>query len=121
MREATAHFTFAVTAFVATPLVNGALNLAWDPMGDDSVYMQRTARGNIDRPERFAAGECIATLWPSRVVLGATVTAGTEADAVECDQRNADRQPAMRMSCAAHVLSPLLGQGALQYGNVQMH
>jgi hypothetical protein len=119
--ETTAHFTFAATPFVATPLVNGALNLALDPVGEFSVYLQRTPCGNFDAPESFAAGERIATFRRSTAVLGTTVTAGAGQQAQSLLSSNVfsakliDSLP-FEFAGAIYDLRQLLGQGVTQFG-----
>lgn len=73
--EATAHFTFAATPFKAGGLINGALSLALDPVGEFSVYLQRKPAGDFGDPASFAAGECIATFRRTSLVMGTTVDA----------------------------------------------
>ncbi|HEY0662046.1 MAG TPA: hypothetical protein VGD21_12090 [Lysobacter sp.] len=75
--EATAHFTFAAVPFQASGISNGALSLALDPVGDFSLYLQRTPAGTFDDPASFARGECIAIFRRTSMVAGTTVNAPT--------------------------------------------
>ena len=54
--ETNAHFTFAARPFVATAVSNGALDLALDPVGEFSLYLQRDPSATFDDPTSFARG-----------------------------------------------------------------
>jgi hypothetical protein len=71
--ETRAHFTFAARPFEATYLQNGTLSLGIDPIGEFSLYLQRTPAGTFDDPSSFALGECIATFRRTSLVVGTTV------------------------------------------------
>src|SRR3954468_17714465 len=73
--EATAHFTFAAKPFTSQPVVNGGLSLGIDPVGEFSLYLQRSPAGSFDDPASFAKGECIATFRRASLVVGTTVSA----------------------------------------------
>jgi hypothetical protein len=73
--EATAHFTFAAKPFTSQPVENGGLSLGIDPVGEFSLYLQRSPAGNFDDPASFAKGECIATFRRASLVVGTTVSA----------------------------------------------
>lgn len=119
--EATAHFTFAAIPFSATGVVNGALSLALDPVGEFSVYLQRTPAGDFNRPESFACGERIATFRRSSVVLGTTVNegGGQQAQALLSSNvftaRLIDSVP-FEFAGARYDLRQMLGQGVTQFG-----
>ncbi len=119
--ETTAHFTFAAAPFVATPVVNGALSLALDPVGRFSLYLQRTPAGNFDNPDSFAYGECIATFQRISVVLGTTVTTGAGQLAQSLFSSNVftakliDSVP-FALAGATYDLRQILGQGVTQFG-----
>lgn len=71
--ERTAHFTFAARPFMAQQVVNGALSLGLDPVGEFSLYLQRQPAGTFDDPTSFARGECIATFRRTSLAMGTTV------------------------------------------------
>ena len=73
--EATAHFTFAAKPFTSQPVENGSLSLGIDPVGEFSLYLQRSPAGNFDDPASFAKGERIATFRRASLVVGTTVSA----------------------------------------------
>ena len=72
--ETTAHFTFAATPFKAHGVDNGGLSLGVDPVGEFSVYLQRSPAGTFDDPASFALGERIALFRRATLVVGTTVT-----------------------------------------------
>jgi hypothetical protein len=73
--ETTAHFTFAAKPFTSQPVENGGLSLGIDPVGEFSLYLQRSPAGNFDDPASFAKGERIATFRRASLVVGTTVSA----------------------------------------------
>ncbi|TKR29524.1 hypothetical protein FCE95_15435 [Luteimonas gilva] len=75
MGETTAHFTFAAKPFQAKAVVNGALKLGLDPVGEFSLYLQRRPAGDFGDPASFAQGECIATFRRASLAVGTTVAA----------------------------------------------
>ena len=119
--ETTAHFTFAAKPFKAGTIVNGALSLATDPIGEFSIYLQRTPAGNFDRPASFAEGECIATFRRTTMVVGTTVTT-THGQTVEAifgnnvfSARLISSIP-FELGGKRHDLAHLLGAGVTQFG-----
>jgi hypothetical protein len=118
--ETSAHFTFAAVPFMATAVTNGALSLAFDPVGEFSVYLQRTPAGNFDNPESFASGERIATFRRSSVAVGTTVAGGSnQAQPLFSSNvftaRLIDSVP-FAFSGATFDLRHLLGHGVTQFG-----
>jgi hypothetical protein len=75
--EATAYFTFAAQPSVAGGIVNGALSLATDPVGEFSAHLQRTPAENFDLPDSFTSGEYIATFRRTSMVVGIAVNPGS--------------------------------------------
>jgi len=75
--ETTAHLTFAAKPFVPCGANNDALAIGLDPVGEFSVYLQRTPAGNFDTPSSFAQGERIATFRRIGLVVGTTLERGT--------------------------------------------
>lgn len=71
--EGTACFTFAAVPFTAGGVSNGNLRLSVDPVGEFSIYLQRTPVGDFDNPLSFAQGERIATFRRASMVVGTTV------------------------------------------------
>lgn len=74
--EASAHLTFAAQPFVPCGTSNDALAIGLDPVGEFSVYLQRTPAGNFDAPSSFAQGERIATFRRVGLVVGTTLEHG---------------------------------------------
>lgn len=74
--EASAHFTFAATPFTPRPLINGALSLALDPVGDFFVHYQEQPSGDFNNPSTFACGQRIGHFRRTCVVMGTTVDSG---------------------------------------------
>ncbi len=64
--ETTAHFTFAAQPFTPKGVTNGALNLGLDPVGEFSVYLQRTPAGNFDDPHSFGTRRAHRDIPPRR-------------------------------------------------------
>ena len=77
--ETSAHLTFAAKPFVPVHggVNNDALAIGLDPVGEFSVYLQRTPAGNFDTPSSFAQGERIATFRRIGLVVGTTLERGT--------------------------------------------
>lgn len=73
--ESAAHFTFAATPFHSKVVVNGALKLGLDPVGEFSLYLQRRPAGDFGDPASFAQGERIATFRRASLAVGTTVAA----------------------------------------------
>ena len=71
--EGHARFTFAATPFSARGVDNGGLKLSLDPVGEFSLYLQRTPAATFDDPRSFAQGERIATFRRTSVVVGTTI------------------------------------------------
>lgn len=71
--EGSARLTFAAKPFTARGVTNGNLNLALDPAGEFSLYLQRAPAATFDDPLSFAQGECIATFRRTSMVVGTTV------------------------------------------------
>lgn len=71
--EGNARFTFAATPFSARGVSNGGLKMSLDPVGEFSLYLQRTPASTFDDPFSFAQGERIATFRRTSVVVGTTV------------------------------------------------
>jgi hypothetical protein len=119
--EVTAHFTFAARPFQAGTVVNGALSLATDPVGEFSVYLQRTPAGDFERPESFAQGECIATFRRTSMVVGTTVNVanGKSVEALFGNNVFSARlvsSVAFEHGGKIHDLRVLLGAGVTQFG-----
>ena len=119
--ETSAHFTFAAEPFVATGLQNGALNLALDPVGEFSVYLQRTPSGNFERPETFACGERIARFRRASVVVGTSLSLGTGSAAQAVFSNNVFSARLIESSPfeyagVAYDLASILGAGVTQFG-----
>lgn len=74
--ETSAHLTFAAQPFVPCGTSNDALAIGLDPVGEFSVYLQRTPAGNFDAPSSFAQGERIATFRRVGLVVGTTLEQG---------------------------------------------
>jgi hypothetical protein len=116
--EATAHLTFAAVPFQAGSLVNGALTLALDPVGEFSVYLQREPAGTFDDPLSFARGERIATFRRTSMVVGTTV-AGARNDALVGDNVFSARlvhSTPFELGGAIYDLALLVGAGVTQLG-----
>ena len=79
IRETSAHLTFAAKPFVPHGASNDALAIGLDPVGEFSVYLQRTPAGNFDTPLSFAQGECVATFRRVGLVVGTTLERGAAA------------------------------------------
>lgn len=119
--ETTACFTFAAKPFKAGGLDNGALSLALDPVGEFSLYLQRTPAGDFDAPDSFAAGERIATFRRTSLVVGTTVETGTGASAQLLFGNNVFtaqlvESRAFEFGGRRHDLAHTLGQGVTQFG-----
>ena len=76
INETNAYLTFAAQPFLAGSASNDALAIGLDPVGEFSVYLQRTPVGNFDVPSSFAQGECIATFRRIGLVVGTTLKSG---------------------------------------------
>ncbi|MGH8079725.1 MAG: hypothetical protein ACREP7_04045 [Lysobacter sp.] len=119
--EGAAHFTFAAQPFKARSASNGGLDLGLDPVGEFSVYLQRTPAGDFDRPESFTQGERIATFRRTGMVVGSTVSApvGHAAVPVLSDNvfsaRLIDGRP-FEFKGAYYELARILGRGVTQFG-----
>lgn len=116
--ETTAHFTFAAQPFALKKgVTNGALSLGLDPVGEFSIYLQRTPGGNFDDPASFAQGERIATLRRVSVVVGTTVDAGTTPILASnvFSARFVDATP-FEFQGRRYDLRELLGAGVTQFG-----
>lgn len=115
--ETTAHFTFAAKPFAPKGVTNGALSLGLDPVGEFSIYLQRTPAGNFDDPASFAQGERIATLRRVSVVVGTTVDSGTTPILASnvFSARFVDTVP-FEFAGARYHLRQLLGAGVTQFG-----
>jgi hypothetical protein len=119
--ETTARFTFAAKPFFAGTVVNGALSLAMDPVGEFSVYLQRKPAGDFERPESFASGECIATFRRTSMVVGTTVAVGQGKGAESLFGNNVfsarlvDSKP-FELGGEVRDLALLLGAGVTQFG-----
>ncbi|WP_148041007.1 hypothetical protein [Montanilutibacter psychrotolerans] len=119
--ETTAHFTFAATPFQAGGVSNGALDLALDPVGGFSVYLQREPAGNFADPSSFARGECIARFRRTSVVVGTTVNTGNTASAAPLIASNVfsarllESTP-FEFGGRRHDLAVSLGEGVTQFG-----
>lgn len=119
--ETTAYFTFAAKPFSAGTLVNGALDLALDPVGEFSVFLQRTPQGNFDQPESFARGERIATFRRSSMVVGTTVNSGSGTGATALLSSNVFTawlidSVAFEFAGATHDFGRVFGAGVTQFG-----
>jgi hypothetical protein len=119
--EGAPYFTFAAKPFKARPASNGALNLALDPVGEFSVYLQRVPGGDFDRPESFAQGERIATFRRTGLVVGSTVSAQVGGASVPVlgdnvfSARLIDSR-AFEFHSAHYDLARILGRGVTQFG-----
>jgi hypothetical protein len=118
--EGSAHFTFAAVPFEAGAVGNGALKLALDPVGEFSIYLQRTPAGDFDHPESFAQGERIATFRRTSLVVGTTVE-GAAANAPALIGVNVfsahlvDSVP-FEFGGRHHDLRQIIGRGVTQFG-----
>ena len=116
--ERTAHFTFAAVPFHAGSVVNGALTLATDPVGEFSVYLQREPAGTFDDPASFARGECIATFRRTSMVVGTNVT-GARNETLFGDNvfsARLVRSAPFELGGVLHDLALILGAGVTQFG-----
>jgi hypothetical protein len=119
--EGTAHFTFAAHPFKAGEVVNGALNLTLDPVGEFSIFMQPEPEGDFDDPATFARGECIGTFQRTSCVVGTTVNASNAANAAGVVSSNVfsarlvDSTP-FEFAGEVYDLRKLLGNGVTQFG-----
>ncbi|MEH6421287.1 hypothetical protein [Pseudomonas sp. CGJS7] len=120
--EGRAHFTFAAKPFKARAASNGALDLALDPAGEFSVYLQRIPAGDFDHPETFAQGERIATFRRTGLVVGTTVSAQVGgAAAVPVLGNNVFSAQLIdsrhfEFAGAHYDLGAILGRGVTQFG-----
>lgn len=119
--ETSAHFTFAARPFKAGGIVNGALSLGLDPVGEFSVYLQRRPAANFADPASFSRGECIARFRRTSLAVGTTVSAslGTLSGA----SVGANVFSARLVACTpfefggrVHDLARAIGQGITQFG-----
>jgi hypothetical protein len=117
--ETTAHFTFAAQPFHPKGVTNGALNLGIDPVGEFSIFLQRTPAGNFDDPASFAQGERIATLRRVSIVVGTTLDTGATATPLIASNvfsaRLVDATP-FEFGGVRHDLREILGAGVTQFG-----
>jgi hypothetical protein len=119
--ETRAHFTFAAKPFEATGLVNGALALDLDPVGEFSLYLQRRPAANFDDPASFARGDCIATFRRTSLVVDTAVGAalGPTTEQVLVTNVFSARLIAsypFEFSGGRHDLAQHLGAGITQFG-----
>ncbi|MEO8671829.1 MAG: hypothetical protein ABI411_10980 [Tahibacter sp.] len=119
--ETTAYFTFAATPFKAGGIVNGALTLATDPVGEFSVYLQRTPAGDFNRPESFAQGERLATFRRTSMVVGTTVESGSGSTGAPLFGNNVFSAKLLQstefeFANRHYNLAQLLGPGVTQFG-----
>ena len=119
--ETTAHFTFAANPFKARGVRNGALDLALDPVGEFSVFMQPEPEGNFDDPATFARGERIGTFQRTSCVVGTTVDVSNDKNAASVVASNVfsarliDSTP-FEFAGKVYDLRKLLGNGVTQFG-----
>jgi hypothetical protein len=116
--EGTAHVTFAAKPFSARGVPNGALNLSLDPVGEFSLYLQRTPVGTFDDPRSFAEGQRIATFRRTSLVVGTTVDDATGLALVASNvfsARLVDCVP-FTLGGRRHDLAQVLPAGVTQFG-----
>lgn len=123
--EATAHFTFAAEPFKARTIVNGALTLGRDPVGEFSLYLQRRPAGDFDAPASFEQGERIATFRRVGRAIGTTVaaavvvngaTVATPLIGTNVFTAHLIASAAFEFGGRRHDLAKCLGRGVTQFG-----
>lgn len=119
--ETSAHFTFAATPFKAKAVVNGALSLGLDPIGEFVLYLQRRPAANFADPSSFAGGECIARFRRTSLAVGTTVAAtlGTvSGSAVGTNVFSARLEASVPFEFGGrrHDLASAVGRGVTQFG-----
>lgn len=116
--ETTAHLTFAAVPFKAGNVVNGALTLATDPVGEFSVFLQRAPAATFDDPHSFARGERVATFRRTSMVVGTNV-GGARNDTLFGDNVFSARlvhSAPFELGGQRHDLALLVGAGVTQLG-----
>ena len=119
--EGTAHFTFAARPFTSQPVENGGLSLGIDPVGEFSLYLQRSPAGDFDDPHSFAKGERIATFRRASLVVGTTVSApvGKQSEALigtNVFSAHLIASTPFEFGGTRHDIAEHLGRGVTQFG-----
>ena len=117
--EGAAHFTFAAVPFAARRVANGSLSLSLDPVGEFSLYLQRTPAGTFDDPRSFAEGERIATFRRTSLVAGTTLENAAAKPLIASNVFSARLVDSVPFTFAErrHDLAELLsGGGVTQFG-----